>query len=130
NSPRKDGGTGMRAAVSRPPRLTVALLSGALIVCAFSAAAQQQAPRSAQIKADLNKILSAPDFHATNSATSELEKMLKWLGGEAQKVWDYLKHLWDRLFDFMPAMRGSAGLQWVFIVLFLLGSAFLLSRLL
>ncbi|HZO89283.1 MAG TPA: DUF4129 domain-containing protein [Chthonomonadaceae bacterium] len=106
----------------------------ALVLClGLSAAARiaaQAAPPSrpapAQVRAELDRILSCPEFQPhVVSGPNPLEKALKWIGEQWDAFWEFIR----KLLSFGGIRGGSAGLQWVLIGAFILLGAWLLSKL-
>ncbi len=112
----------------RLPAHTAPLLLALLLTLQFNiAGAQTSSPRAsaAQIKANLSRILADPEFQTARPAESVMNKLLRAI----VERWDKFLEWFNRLFHISAIGGGSAGLQWVFIALFIALGAWLLAGL-
>src|SRR5262249_53576853 len=83
-------------------------------------------PAPTQIKADLDRILASPEFRPPAAESDGfLARAARWIGEKGSAFW----RRFGRLFGVSHVSGGSAGLQWVFIALFLGLGIWLLAKL-
>lgn len=84
----------------------------------------------AQIKSDLDRILADPEFHPALHQETWFTHMLRWLGDQWDAFWKWIGRLLDKLTGHVHLGGSGAtggGLQWMIIVLFLVGFLVLIA---
>jgi hypothetical protein len=100
------------------------------LFCALTPVVAQPPPRAnpTQIKADLDSIFSRPEFRVETAKSDNIfTRVWKWIVDQWNAFW---KRVRDALGSSGVRLGGGGGLQWVFIVAFLVFMAWLLAKLL
>ncbi|HZP84138.1 MAG TPA: DUF4129 domain-containing protein [Chthonomonadaceae bacterium] len=105
------------------------LAAGLCLEVRVLAQAPATPPDPAEIRARLDRILSSPEFQPPAPARNPLEGILRWLGEKWEALWKAIGDFLKPFFKVAAASGGSFYLQWLFIGLFILLGAWLLSKL-
>ncbi len=86
-------------------------------------------PDPAQVKDQLNKILSSSEFQVSKPEQNAVTQAWKWISEKWDVFWRWLKEIFRTIFSSKLFGGGSAGIQWVLITIFVMIGIYIIYRL-
>lgn len=109
--------------------MTMLFTAGILSLQTASGAQPGQTPDPVKVKAELKKILSSSEFQISKPEENALTRAWKWMSTHWEAFWKWMKDIFRTIFSSNIFGGGSAGIQWILIILFLILGIYIAVRL-